>query len=80
MHQAKKKSKHPFARKRFGQHFLTDNSIIGQIVAGARVAADDHVIEVGPGRGALTLPLLSQGASVTAVELDWDLAAGLKTS
>jgi len=48
-------------------------------VAGAKVSAQDHVIEIGPGRGALTEPLLLRGGDLTAVELDWDLAAGLKT-
>ena len=79
MNRSKNKHKKPFARKRFGQHFLNDRSIINQIIAGAGVSGQDHVIEVGPGRGALTKPLLSRGLSLTAVELDWDLAKDLKS-
>jgi 16S rRNA (adenine1518-N6/adenine1519-N6)-dimethyltransferase len=79
VNRSKNKKKQPFARKRFGQHFLNDRSIIDQIVTGAGVSAEDHVIEVGPGRGALTRPLLAQGALLTAVELDWDLVEGLKS-
>lgn len=74
-----KKRKPPYARKRFGQHFLTDPSIITQIIAGARIAPEDHIIEIGPGRGALTRPLVERGASLTIVELDRDLVAGLKS-
>ncbi len=74
-----KKRKQPYARKRFGQHFLTDPSIIAQIISGARIDPEDHIIEIGPGRGALTRPLVKQGASLTIVELDRDLVAGLKT-
>ena len=47
------------ARKRFGQNFLQDNGIIYSIVALINPSTDMHVIEIGPGLGALTLPLLS---------------------
>lgn len=66
------------ARKRFGQHFLTDRAVVDRIVRGARVAPGDRVLEVGPGLGILTRGLLAAGASVTAVELDRDLAAWLR--
>ena len=67
------------ARKRFGQHWLKDESVLLQIVAAAALQPDDHVLEVGPGRGALTAQLLaSPAASVQAVELDRDLVAGLQ--
>jgi len=73
-----KKPNKPFARKRFGQHFLNSRSIIEQIIFGGHVGPGDHVIEIGPGRGALTRPLAETGADLTLVELDWDLAAELK--
>jgi 16S rRNA (adenine1518-N6/adenine1519-N6)-dimethyltransferase len=64
-------------RKRFGQHFLKDDRVIDRIMAAAAVSADDHVVEIGPGRGALTERLLSRGATVVAVEIDRDLHRGL---
>lgn len=67
------------ARKRFGQHWLRDPGILDRIVAAAGLHEGDHVLEVGPGRGALTERLLaSAAASVLAVELDRDLVAGLR--
>lgn len=68
------------ARKRFGQHFLTDRSIVDRIVRGARVEPGDRVVEIGPGLGILTHGLLAAGAEVTAVELDRDLAGHLRES
>ncbi|MFM7465899.1 MAG: 16S rRNA (adenine(1518)-N(6)/adenine(1519)-N(6))-dimethyltransferase RsmA [Cyanobium sp.] len=66
-------------RHRFGQHWLVDQEVQGQIVRAAELTATDHVLEVGPGRGVLTQALLaSPVAQVTAVELDRDLVAGLK--
>ncbi|MCT0208100.1 16S rRNA (adenine(1518)-N(6)/adenine(1519)-N(6))-dimethyltransferase RsmA [Synechococcus sp. CS-1332] len=67
------------ARKRFGQHWLTDPQILDRIVAAADLDGADHVLEVGPGRGALTERLLeSPAASLLAVELDRDLVVGLR--
>lgn len=66
------------ARKRFGQHFLTDRSIVDRIVRGARVVAGDRVVEIGPGLGILTSGLVDAGAEVTAVELDRDLIGHLR--
>ncbi|MCO4744604.1 MAG: ribosomal RNA small subunit methyltransferase A [Proteobacteria bacterium] len=66
------------ARKRFGQHFLARPSIVSRIVRGARVSEGDSVLEIGPGLGVLTRELMRTGASVTAVELDRDLAAFLR--
>ena len=67
------------ARKRFGQHWLRDDSVLQRIVAAADLQASDRVLEVGPGRGALTERLLSaQVAAVHAIELDRDLVVGLK--
>ncbi len=67
------------ARKRFGQHWLVDPRVLDQIVAAAELGPHDRVLEVGPGRGALTERLLASTASaVAAVELDRDLLAGLR--
>lgn len=65
------------ARKRFGQNFLQDDSIITRMLSAMKLAHDDVVIEVGPGLGALTLPLLDELDSLTVVEIDRDLIARL---
>ena len=64
------------ARKRFGQHFL-EPVWVRKLVAIIRPAATDTFLEIGPGRGALTLALAATGARVVAVEIDRDLAAEL---
>ena len=51
------------ARKRFGQHWLRDARVLDQIVSAARLQQDDRVLEVGPGRGALTERLLASAAT-----------------
>ncbi|MEB3158311.1 MAG: 16S rRNA (adenine(1518)-N(6)/adenine(1519)-N(6))-dimethyltransferase RsmA [Synechococcus sp.] len=67
------------ARKRFGQHWLRDERVLDQILLAADLQSSDRVLEVGPGRGALTERLLrSSAAAVHAVELDRDLVAGLR--
>jgi 16S rRNA (adenine1518-N6/adenine1519-N6)-dimethyltransferase len=67
------------ARKRFGQHWLRDEHVLERILQAADLQADDRVLEVGPGRGALTERLLaSPVAWVHAVELDRDLVGGLR--
>ena len=63
------------ARKRFGQNFLQDNGIIYSIVALINPSAEMHVIEIGPGLGALTLPLLSNLDHLDLLEIDRDLVA-----
>ena len=63
------------ARKRFGQNFLQDNGIIYSIVALINPSADAHVIEIGPGLGALTLPLLESLDHLDLLEIDRDLVA-----
>lgn len=69
---------HHHARKRFGQHWLKDRDVLRQILVAADLGQEDVVLEVGPGRGALTELLLnSPVAAVQAVELDRDLVAGL---
>ena len=65
-------------KKRFGQHFLTDPSILDRIVSHAGVADGDAVLEIGPGPGTLTIQLIKAGARVTAVEIDDDAAAYLE--
>ena len=66
------------ARKRFGQHFLHDRNTIARIVDAIRPEPSDHLVEIGPGQGAITEPLLATGAQLTAVEIDRDLAASLR--
>lgn len=61
------------ARKRFGQHFLHDKNIIDKILRAVNVSQGDEFLEIGPGQGALTFPLLQQCGKLTAVELDRDL-------
>nr|WP_257473351.1 16S rRNA (adenine(1518)-N(6)/adenine(1519)-N(6))-dimethyltransferase RsmA [Prochlorococcus marinus] len=66
-------------RKRFGQHWLKDQGVLNKIVKAAKLNSDDCVLEVGPGRGALTEKLIeSQARFIQAIELDRDLVAGLK--
>lgn len=65
------------ARKRFGQHFLRDPGIIEEIVTAIYAAPDETLVEIGPGQGAITTPLLRSGAELHAIELDRDLASGL---
>lgn len=64
-------------RKRFGQHFLHDPWVLSRIVDAIAPQAGDALVEIGPGEGALTRPLLARIPSLTAVEIDRDLAAAL---
>ncbi|MGB0865529.1 MAG: 16S rRNA (adenine(1518)-N(6)/adenine(1519)-N(6))-dimethyltransferase RsmA [Granulosicoccaceae bacterium] len=61
------------ARKRFGQNFLHDPSVIERIVRTINPKPDENLVEIGPGLGALTLPLLEAAGKMTAIELDRDL-------
>ncbi len=72
------KQSRPRARKRFGQNFLRDQSIIDEIIAAADPQEGDHVIEIGPGRGVLTSAILSQELALTAIEIDRDLSRDLR--
>ena len=65
-------------RKRFGQHFLTDPGIIEAIVRSIAPTQTDVVVEIGPGKGAITAPLLARTGTLHAIELDRDLAASLR--
>jgi 16S rRNA (adenine1518-N6/adenine1519-N6)-dimethyltransferase len=70
------------ARKRFGQHFLTDRAIIDGIVDAIAPGEDQAMVEIGPGLGAMTLPLLKRlpasSQPLTVIELDRDLAARMR--
>ena len=61
-------------RKRFGQHWLKDQGILNKIVKAAELTSEDCVLEVGPGKGALTEKLIeSQARFIQAIEVDRDL-------
>lgn len=68
------------ARKRFGQNFLHDQSVIMRIVDAISPCAGQHLIEIGPGQGALTQPLAESEAKLDCVELDRDLTKHLRTT
>lgn len=65
-------------RKRFGQHFLHDQAILRRILDSVAPKPYDRIIEIGPGEGALTLPLLRAAGTLTAIELDRDLIEPLQ--
>ncbi|MFV8819704.1 16S rRNA (adenine(1518)-N(6)/adenine(1519)-N(6))-dimethyltransferase RsmA [Haliea sp. E17] len=64
-------------RKRFGQNFLTDHGVIDAIAGAIHPQPDEHLVEIGPGRGALTEALAPSGCRLDVIELDRDLHAGL---
>ena len=66
------------ARKRFGQNFLVDESVVDAIVRAIRPRAGESLIEIGPGLSALTAPLIAAAGHLTAIEIDRDLAARLR--
>jgi len=66
------------ARKRFGQNFLHDQRIINDILNYAHPQPGEHWVEIGPGLGALTSPLLARGVDLDVIELDRDLVARLQ--
>lgn len=63
------------ARKRFGQNFLTDAQVIGRIVDAVAPQPGERMVEIGPGLGALTDPLLARLGHLHVVEIDRDLIA-----
>ena len=62
-------------RKRFGQNFLRDATVVHRIVMAVNPHTDDHLVEIGPGEGVLTAALLAQTTQLDAIEIDRDLAA-----
>jgi 16S rRNA (adenine1518-N6/adenine1519-N6)-dimethyltransferase len=64
--------------KRFGQNFLTNQGVIERIIASLDPTSDETIIEIGPGKGALTVPLLDRGCRVVAVEFDRHLVPALQ--
>jgi len=67
------------ARKRFGQNFLTDQKIIDRIIATIAPKPDDNLLEIGPGQGAMTLPLLEKVDKLNVIEIDRDLISILES-
>jgi 16S rRNA (adenine1518-N6/adenine1519-N6)-dimethyltransferase len=65
-------------KKRFGQHFMSDPSILRRIVQLARINPEDTVVEIGPGRGSLTRELSASARQVIAIEIDRDLLPQLR--
>ena len=65
-------------RKRFGQHFLTASDVIDRIVRAIDPRPGERLVEIGPGLGAMTLPLRTRCDALTVIELDRDLAARLR--
>ena len=66
------------ARKRFGQHFLADDAVVDDIVRAIDPQPGQAVVEIGPGLGAMTFPLLERCKALTVIELDRNLAARLR--
>jgi 16S rRNA (adenine1518-N6/adenine1519-N6)-dimethyltransferase len=69
---------HPFPKHRFGQNFLVDKNVVKRILDAVQPKSDETIIEIGPGRGALTARLLESGAQVIAIEFDRDLVPKLR--
>lgn len=67
-------------KKHYGQHFLHERGIIERIVAAIAPQPGDHIVEIGPGEGALTLPLLDAAHALTTVELDAELIEPLRAA
>jgi 16S rRNA (adenine1518-N6/adenine1519-N6)-dimethyltransferase len=65
------------ARKRFGQNFLHDPGVISNLVRCIHPQEEEHLVEIGPGQGAITGPLADSGCRLDVIELDRDLTAGL---
>ena len=65
-------------RKRFGQNFLVDHQVINQIISTIAPKRDDNIIEIGPGKGALTFPLAEYLEHLSVIEIDRDLISILE--
>lgn len=72
--------KMPRPKKYYGQHFLHERGIIERIVSALAPQPNDRIVEIGPGEGALTLPLLDAAHQLTAIELDAELIAPLQAA
>ena len=66
------------ARRRFGQNFLIEKSTIARIIDSLKISPRDSVIEIGPGKGALTERLVESKCDLTLIEIDRDLVDTLK--
>ncbi len=66
-------------RKRFGQNFLVDHRIINQIISTISPKNDDSIVEIGPGKGAITFPIIEHLDHLSAIEIDRDLISILKS-
>ena len=66
------------ARKRFGQNFLQDKNLLNKIARSIHPTPQDHIIEIGPGQGALTQYIIDNVASLDVIEIDRDLVTYLK--
>ena len=66
------------AKKRFGQNFLVDEQIVADIIGAIRPEPQDNMVEIGPGLGALTRPLLKRLNHLHVVEIDHDIIARLE--
>lgn len=69
---------HTFPKKRFGQNFVVDRNVVDRIIASVNPQSTETIIEIGPGRGALTKRLVESGARVVAVEFDRELLPQLR--
>ena len=67
-----------YPRKRFGQHFLSDPDIISRVISAISPKPADTIVEIGPGKGALTYPLHDRVSLIHGVEIDYDLAGDLE--
>jgi len=69
---------HPFPKRRFGQNFLMDRNVVDRIIAAVDPRSDETIIEIGPGRGALTAKLVAAAGRVVAIEFDRQLVPQLR--
>ena len=65
-------------RKRFGQHFLHEKGVVARLIEAIAPSKEDFIVEIGPGEGVLTAPLLEKAGHLEVIELDRDLAAALQ--
>ncbi len=75
--QSQPPERYPQAKKRFGQHFLHDHGVIDRIIAAINPIPGQHIVEIGPGTGALTAPLLARLGTLDVIEMDRDLVTDL---